>query len=333
MRWLELLAGVGLVLLTGIDAIWTTLWVEGHAGPVSRRFGRLASRGFGVLVARGDDRLLSLRGPLVLVLSIALWALLLWTGWTLVFHADPGALAHADSGAAADFFDAAYFAGYSISTLGNGDMVPRGPVWQLATGVAGLSGLVLLTLVVTYVLQILQAVVVARSLATQVHGLGDTAEQFVRRMWDGTSFRTGELLLTSLVEQLNLSTEQHQAYPMLHYYRSQHPRQAIERAVCVLDDALTLLTYGVAEEVRPAPGVLRLARSAVGGYLDTLEGAFVRRADRPPPALTLAGLRAAHILTVDDAAFAAAIDAVRDRRQLVLGLLDSEEREWPMLSA
>ena len=329
MNYLLLAVGVLLVVFASLDAIWSTLWVEGHAGPIARRLGLVMSRLYGAVVTSRHPRLLSARAPIVLLSSIGTWAFLLWLGWTLVFASSRGALVLADGGAPADFWDRAYFVGYTISTMGNGDIVPTEPVWQVMTGVCGLSGLVLLTLVVTYLMQVVQAVVVARSFASMVRGLGATAEEFVGSWWDGQSFRMIEPSLHSLIEQLNLSTEQHQAYPMLHYHRAQSERKAIDTAICVLDESITLLSFGVAPDVRPAPGVLRLGRAAVDDFLRTVEGTYIHPAERTPPGPALSLLQSRGIPTVGDTEFAAALANMADRRRLLLALVEQEGREWP----
>ncbi|XVH33461.1 ion channel (plasmid) [Haloferacaceae archaeon DSL9] len=45
-----------------------------------------------------------------------------------------------------------YFTGYTIFTLGNGDFYPTAANWQVTTVLTSASGLLLITLIVTYVL-------------------------------------------------------------------------------------------------------------------------------------------------------------------------------------
>ena len=63
----------------------------------------------------------------------------------------------------------------------------------------------------------------------------------LRSSWDDRAFTGLELQLTSLTEQINVVTEQHQAYPMVHYFHAAADQQAMATAVAVLDDALTLV--------------------------------------------------------------------------------------------
>ena len=58
----------------------------------------------------------------------------------------------------------------------------------MATAVMGLNGLFMLTLAVTYLLAIIEAVVAKRSFASQVWSLGRSAEEFIIHSWSGRGF-------------------------------------------------------------------------------------------------------------------------------------------------
>jgi hypothetical protein len=173
------------------------------------------------VIARRNFRLLSLAGPVVLILTVLFWALLLWTGWVVLFSADAGSLANPQTREQADLLGRIYFTGYTMFTLGTEDFAPQGAFWQIASSITSLSGLFLLTLSVTYVLAVVEAVVGMRSFASQVWTLGHSAEAFVANAWNGRGFPAVEIHLVSLIEQLGAIGEQHKAYPMLHYYHAE----------------------------------------------------------------------------------------------------------------
>jgi hypothetical protein len=81
-RWngLVLFVGVVIVLAALTDTIWTTLWVGGGAGPITRAASNL---GWNLLKAFGSHRLMVIAGPVVLTLAIMTWLFLLWLGWFL----------------------------------------------------------------------------------------------------------------------------------------------------------------------------------------------------------------------------------------------------------
>src|SRR4051812_23096467 len=149
MNWLVLTLGAAIILVATLDPLWTTIWVDGHAGPLTSRFGRAVDRLLARIIPSDDHRLLSLSGPVVLVTTVLFWALLLWTGWVVLFSADATALLDPHTNVRATLAGRIYFTGYTMFTLGNGDFAPQGGFWQITTSFTSLSGLFLLTLSVT----------------------------------------------------------------------------------------------------------------------------------------------------------------------------------------
>lgn len=69
MTTLPVLLGLVLLCLAVGDRLWTTLWVEGGAGPLTARSMRWTWRGVR-LVGRRRRKLLTLAGPVVLLVGI-----------------------------------------------------------------------------------------------------------------------------------------------------------------------------------------------------------------------------------------------------------------------
>lgn len=320
--------GALLLAITVVDLTWTTLWVEGGAGPLTSRLMSWTWRALRRIAGR-NSRILSLAGPLIFAVSLGTWIALLWGGWTLVFVGAEDALVDTLDRGPVSWIDHAYFTGYAIFTLGNGDFVPRGDVWQLATVLATASGMLFVTLIVTYVLSVLDAVTQKRSFAIGVSGLGTRSTEIVRGGWTDEEFRGLDLLLDTYASQLNSLTSNHKAYPILHYFHTTRADHAPVGRIAALDEALTLLRFGVAEPDRPNDVLIENARSSVRNYLDILDSAFIEAADRSPPSPELDHLRDAGVPTVSDEEFAAAIEELDERRRTLLGLVESDAREWP----
>lgn len=312
-----------------MDALWTTLWVDGGGGPLASRMTTWAWRAVLAVAGRHHHRRLSLFGPTIIVAVVVTWVLMLWGGWVLVFSSEPASLMRTvDPTVPANLAGRIWFVAYCISTMGNGDHVPHGDGWQLTASLTTLSGFFLASLVISYLLSVLGAVVAKRAFAGQVSGMGMTAEEFLRNAWDGESFRTLDLPLNSISGQLAVLTEQYLSYPVLQYYHGARPAKSPAVGLIVLDEALTLLRYGVPREVRPNAAVLHSARAGVASYLQTLQSAFIDAAEDTPPPPELDRLRAAGIPTVDDAEFAAALRELEDRRRKLLGLLRNDGWNW-----
>ncbi len=224
---LLLTLGVVLLLLAALDALWTTMWVNGGGGPISGRMAGALWWGLRRTTWKGRDWPLSLAGPVILVAVVLTWVALLWAGWTLVFSSDPAALSYSSTGERPDWAGRVYFAGYALFTLGIGNVVPERGAWEVVTAVASGSGFLFITLGISYVISVLGAVVTGRAFAGSVGGLGGDAEEIVLRAWDGERYTGLTLPLVSISTQLNVLTQQHLAYPVLHYY---HARDLRHRA-------------------------------------------------------------------------------------------------------
>jgi len=321
---------VGIVVLgiTVVDLLWTTLWVEGGAGPLTAWV--MAGTWAGIRTTVGQyPRVRSLSGPVILVLTLSVWIVLLWGGWTLVFAGTPYTLIDTVGRGPVSWVDRIYFVGYTLFTLGNGDIVPRDGRWRLATTVTTASGMLFVTLSVSYILSVLDAVTQKRAFANGITGLGSHGTSIVRRGWTGEAFAGLELPLSASTTQLNRLVANHKAYPLLHYFHTTEAEHAPVVAIAILDDVLTLLRFGVAESDRPSRPITANARSSVDNYLELLRSAFIQPADRTPPPPDLHPLREAGIQTVSEEAFEESLAEMAERRRALLGLVEADMRQWP----
>lgn len=186
------------------------------------------------------------------------------------------------------------------------------------------------TLSVSYVLSVLGAVSQKRSFATGVSGVGTRSEVFVKTGWDeeAEDFHELDFQLDTLASQLDMLTEQHQAYPILHYYHSEQAKKSAPISVAILNEALLLICCGVPKEQQPNETLLNTARSSTRGYLQTLNKAFISPADEPPPPPNLDDLREVGIPTVSDETFAEELDESEERRRKLRGMVQNDAWEW-----
>ncbi len=332
MTWQGLLAVPGVLLLALVvaDAVVTAVTAGAGGGPLTRSIARRVPRVLARLSGGdGTSRLLAACGPAVLVTTFVVWTALLWGGWTLVFCASDGAVLDARTSAPASIVGRVYFAGYVVFTLGVGDLVPGDGSWQVLTAVASLLGLALVTLAITYLVSLVSAAVSRRVLARQVTALGRSGAQLVLLHWDGSALDPGlDDRLQVLSQQVLQTTEQHLAYPVLHTFHASDPDAAAPRALAVLDDALLLLSAGVAPSARPSRAALQALRAALEHYASTVT-ATGRGPVPPPPPPPLEVLREAGVPVVDLHAWEAAQQAHEERRYKVAELVAADTWAWP----
>lgn len=180
-------------------------------------------------------------GPLILIATLLTWILLFWTGWTLLFAADPGSLIDTNDSFPLSWWERWYVTGFLLFTLGVGDYVMKEGIWQILAIFNAASGLVFITLGVTYILSVLEAVTQKRAFAESVRGMGESVTEVMTDSWNGKDFHDIDLLLNSFSSQLSTLTSLHNAYPILHYYQTSKRDEELSVAVATLDEALTVL--------------------------------------------------------------------------------------------
>ncbi len=317
-----------LLISAFIDILWTTLWANAGAGPLSTRLISGAWHGLRMLGDR-QSRLLNLAGPIILTLTLTMWVALIWGGWTFVFAGGENALADTRDVGPISWAERTYFVAYSMFTMGNGDFTPTDGIWQIATSLTTASGMLFVSLGISYVISVLGAVVEKRSFASTVTGIETQSEAFVRDGWNGEDFNELDLPLDTLASDLGRLAKQHKAYPILHYYHSDEADDAAARAVAIFDDALTTLRFGVPETHRPNTPLLNTARSSAQDYLQTLNSIGIQPAEDTPPPPELDRLREADVPTVSEEEFARALDDLSERRRKLLGGVTADAWNWP----
>jgi hypothetical protein len=329
MNYFLLIAGLLLIGVVMLDALVTTLAVGG-GGPISDRVAPLLwSVALGIhRQVGGFHLLLRSMGTLILLLTVGSWIVLLWTGWSMVFCAHASAVVDATTYAPASTWSRVYFTGYTLFTLGLGDYVPRGAGWEVATALASLNGLFLVTLSITYVLPVLSAAVYRHQLAAAISDLGDTPEEIVRRAWNGRDFEQLATPLAQLVPMIELHAHRHLAYPILHYFHAHEPRAAASLSLAALDEALLILRDGVAPRARLPEICVRPAQEAIGGLLTILHKRFVTPQSEAPPPATLGGLEEAEIPLATLHDFHEATERRRVRRAFLRAFIEDDGWTW-----
>ncbi|ANU19446.1 hypothetical protein BBI15_04105 [Planococcus plakortidis] len=326
MDQLYLLIGIIIVALTLIDFIWTTLWVDGGAGPLTNKL----TSAYWTLhkqVSRNNSKFLSLAGPTILVATLATWIFLLWAGWTFIF-ASSDMIVDTKDGGPMSWVEYAYYAGYLIFTLGNGEFAPDDGIWQIVAIFATGTGMLFITFGVTYLLQVLSAVTEKRSLAASISGIGKNPASLVNNAWNGQNFDHLNLLLDTFANELSNAVSKYNAYPVLHYYRSSTHDRSLPVNIVVLDEALALLKYGVPNTVQPNTLLMQELSSSITSYLDTLHSSSIDESSVTPPHQVLANLDES-IPTVDAASYERAMESLEKRRRKLLGLVEMTGERWP----
>lgn len=323
LRHLLWLPGAALVLAVLLDALMSGL--QAGEGLLSRWIHRLVYAAVRWLARVTRRRSVLAWSTLALISgTLNTWTALLWLGWSLVFWAQPGALEVASTEQTANFGEVVYFVGYSISTLGLGDIIATGNLWRVLTDVAAISGFFLLTFAITFIVPVAQARSARRQFALLLHRAGPDAQTLVLDAVQG--YPDGvQGLLKDLHTQLNSLDAQHLSTPNLHRFHEQERRQALDAALPMLGEAL--LVIGGALDME-APRGLRRSLDSVDS-LSRSYGCVHSGPDAPiPPPPDLQPLREAGLPVRSAAEFAAYLQEHQALRRRLHGMARSGGWRW-----
>lgn len=306
---LQQFGGAGLMLLFLADIFLTVLYARAGPGLLAPYWNRLVwklLKGVSVLAGRDRGTVLSCAGPLIVVLLVAFWALGLILGAALIIQPELGQAIRPSSGETPrDFVTALLVSGNSLSVVGGGDYSPHTSATRMLFLLNSLIGASVLSLVLSYLVQVYSGLRERNSLALTVDlmtdGTGDAAEMLARLAPDGDFSNTASEL-GNLVRPLAVTKEAHHFYPLLFYFRFREPIYSVSRVTFILLDLTTLIDTALDRQKNPAlvrsAAVASVRRGALL-LLETLDRHFpTAKADRPE-------------ITRHDESYAAAIAALR----------------------
>jgi hypothetical protein len=208
LRWIEPILGVPLMLVVLADVFLTVLYARMGTAILSERLGRalwLAFRGASKLARSHRDRVLAYAGPVIVLVVLAVWVVLLMLGAALVIHPHLGTAVMSSSGPTrTDFMTAFYAAGNSITLVGSGNFSPQTPAFKAFYIVNSFVGMTMISLTLTYLMQIYNALHRRNALALAVHDAsGDTgdAADLIGAVGPQGNFSNGYMHLAELASE------------------------------------------------------------------------------------------------------------------------------------
>lgn len=247
MSVLEQVVGIGIMVLFLVDIFVTVLYARAEAGVLAPHVGRMVWRVFRVLggLLRRPAEVLSLCGPAILVTVIAFWAVGLTVGAALIVHPELGRGIVSGSGATrTDFLTALEVGGASLAIVGAGGHSPATGSMQLLYLFNSLVGVSVLSLTLTYLLQVYTALRERNALAMELHLLSaetdDAAELLVRLAPDGEPSGAVQTL-SQLGGRITAAKEAQHIYPVLSWFRFPEPHYAVSRIAVLGLDSYALI--------------------------------------------------------------------------------------------
>ncbi|MCL8250507.1 potassium channel family protein [Aeromicrobium fastidiosum] len=255
-------AGVTVVLFVLTD-MFHTLANPGALGRLSRTMLRLTW----TLSSRNR-----LSGPLAMLAVVMIWGVLAVLGWAAVYwpHMDYGFSHATEHGSGPGALDAVYVSLVTISTLGLGDVLPTSAWLRLVNPLEALFGFALLTVAVSWVLQVFPTLARRRELALRLVHLQEAGTVDLLGSLDRTVVHS---LLTDLAASVTRVRVDLHDYPETYYFREPEDVGSLAEAIPVASRLVEAARTSTVVEVRHGGAVLG---AALDDLAEVLQRSFLR---------------------------------------------------------
>ncbi|TNH38100.1 hypothetical protein [Paracoccus haeundaensis] len=257
--------GVALVLIVFYDFLRTTISLSGTrfiSRAIADGLWRLGSKSTLVLEQTVGLSIRGLLGLVILLTVAGTWVLLHLCGYVLILRGGLS-LVQTDTGDPATWVQTVAFAGSTLSTLGASTVQVTGGWWDILSMVAAMNGMILLTLAVSFILNILQTTNSARTFACRFHAVKAGApDGHVSKHLEGLGSD-----LTTVVVMLTAS-------PLPRFFVPSDPTMDFPRALIEICD---LVENGTLVDTSEVVAAIRLLGRHLGTLSDHYEIAAARK--------------------------------------------------------
>lgn len=319
--WPLFAVGMLLIVLAVIDIVWTVVASARGSGPISHLFAVSVWKLAGRWAPRGRHGLRELFGYGILVGIVLSWVATLWLGLTLAFLSDAGGVVDAGTQQPASGIARAGYAMGALAGAGASYVAGNG-WWVLLNNAGAVLGLGAVTLTITYLFQVVSATSHKRALALQILGTGATPAALARLGLGRPRLGVLGTHLTNLSADLALLARYHLVLPVLDYLHFGKRTAAVEVAIAVLDDTLTIVETAAPEDCH---GIIPPLRRAIDEYLET---APLATGVDTPPMPDLGELLDADLDLPDRQSLHDAFARQADRRARLRGLVERSGWQW-----
>lgn len=248
LRWIVQGAGLLLALTILLDVFLTVLYARIHTGILSNHIGGWVWCAFRAVANRIPSRrdvILTYSGPVILVALVGAWVGGLILGAGLVVWPVLGTSVQSTQGnPPSDFVTALYVAGDTLTTVGTSDFTPRTGFFRIYYALNSVVGMYVITLTVTYFLQVYNALHSRNTFALKVHlATGETgdAAELVAGIGPQGEFTTAYSFLTDVAAEMTAFKESHHFHSVLLYFRFKETYYSVTRLALVCLDTVCVI--------------------------------------------------------------------------------------------
>lgn len=242
------IAGLGLVIIALLDIYLTVLHPRIDSTLISAALTKVIwfiFRCIAKIFPRIRKQMFSHSGPVIIITIVATWLLLLLFGFALVVWPNLGyAIKSSEGYTQVDFATALYYSGYSLTTLGTGDLVPKTDFHRLLMVIQAAIGFSIFTLTITYILSVYSSIVKRNTFALSLyHRSGETADGavFLDKLISNSNISSVQQDLSNIARDLINLLETQKTYPVLLYIRLPQTYYSLPRILFLAMDTTTLI--------------------------------------------------------------------------------------------
>lgn len=247
MQLIIKVAGTILVLIALADIYLTVLHPRAESSLLSTSVARgvwWVFRFVARQLPKRGEKLLSYSGPTIIVVIITLWILLMLIGFALIVWPALGSAVRLEQGETpTDFATAIYYAGYSLATLGTGDITPQTGGYRLLIILKSILGFSVFTLTLSYVTSVYSNLTTRNTFALSLHHrTADTADslELLARLAADNRVDTLHQDMAEIAQHLTRLLESNNSYPVLFHFRYRQTYYALPRILYLTMDLATL---------------------------------------------------------------------------------------------
>lgn len=256
MGILEETIGIILGIIVMVDIFLQILYARANKTPISTPLANFLWRSMVKVTKPLDhnvrDFILTFSGPVILVLVLTSWALLLSVAVALFIHPNLGTGIQATQGETpTDFITALYVGGSSLSFIGASDFSPENSFFRMFYLVTSLLGVSLVSLNVTYLMQLYTSLQARNALGLKVHlHTGETGDAAlaVAELGSEGMFDAGYQILAEWATETADVKESHHFYPILFYFRFRETHYSVSQRSLTTLDTVSLIKTALDEK-------------------------------------------------------------------------------------
>jgi hypothetical protein len=292
MKFAITASGVLVLLLVAVDVYSTILDDRPRVGPLGDTLNRSVWRAALTIARRvsrqGRHRLLNFVAPLLMPMLIILYIAFIILGFALIFEPRLTTQFHTTRDPASlTFSDAVFFSGMTLTTAGDGELIPGTMTTRLLSVGESATGVALISLAITYLLTVYGALQRKRTVALSFYHQaqeGANVAGFIAHHFVVDHFVGFEGILRTGARDLQDLLEAHIEHPILHYFHTVEVYKSLPRVLFITLETCAVIRSCLDAETYPKlcrhPEVSTLeasSRHVLGEFISNL-GLGERRA-------------------------------------------------------